>query len=329
MKKIFALFLALCMMAAVLPVFADSVETGSETAAAEEIAELSLDEQLESIMGSEGTTEDKASGIITMIVGLKDRFAGNGNALSAVISSLLEKLKGLIQPGEEGLLDLLSGLKDKLAGAVGSLDIKGILSDIFGKIDLSGLNGIGDTLNGFFGGGKEEGGLDLSGLNGLGDMISGFLGGGEDSLDLEKILEEIENTDVSEDDGETLAETIERLNREDEAETGDGVPGKIKAESIEEFYGQWQETRFIFMGTEYDASEYNEGVYIGENTYYITEDGVKSEDYRFPETAELTLRDGILKVCAEGNWSTFVLTENGELALPSSSMTVYYKRVEE
>ena len=75
-------------------------------------------------------------------------------------------------------------------------------------------------------------------------------------------------------------------------------------------------------------SEYNEGVFIGENTYYVTQDGQKSPDYQFPETAELTIVNGILKINSDGHWSNFVLTEDGSLIEPSGTLMICFIRAE-
>jgi hypothetical protein len=130
------------------------------------------------------------------------------------------------------------------------------------------------------------------------------------------------------DDGETLEETMKRLNEEAKAETGDGVPGKKEAKSVEEFYGQWKDSKFTLLGEDYDMSEYNEGVFIGENTYYVTLNGEKSPDYLYPETAELSIGNGILKVNSDGHWTNFVLTEDGSMVQPSGTIQIYFVRAE-
>ena len=76
-------------------------------------------------------------------------------------------------------------------------------------------------------------------------------------------------------------------------------------------------------------SEYNEGVFIGENTYYVTQDGQKSPDYQFPETAELTIVNGILKINSDGHWTTYVMTNSGEIVLSGSSLLCYFSRVDQ
>ena len=75
-------------------------------------------------------------------------------------------------------------------------------------------------------------------------------------------------------------------------------------------------------------SEYDEGAFIGENTYYVTVDGLKSPDYLFPETAELTIANGILKINSDGHWNNFVMTQSGEIVNPSGSILIYYARAE-
>ena len=123
---------------------------------------------------------------------------------------------------------------------------------------------------------------------------------------------------------------MERLNQEAEADTGENVPNKIAAESVEEFYGTWTETKFSFLGEEYDASEFGEGIVIGENTFYVTENGEKAGDYQYSENVEMFIRDGVLKTKSEeGHWTTFVLTGDGEIVMSGSSLLFYYVRAGE
>lgn len=315
MKKFIVLILTLCVLAFAFPAFAAPVleEGGSK-----------LEDQVAAIMDGEESTEDKASALIALIDNLKDSFTGTDTEFSAVLDSLDEKVQGLIGPAEEGLGDLVSGIKDTLAG-IGEIDLGGLLGGLFGGIagdtdSESGNEGtdLGSILSGLFGGTGDENGsesengdLDLNSL--LGDLFG-------DS--------DLEDEDVSEDD-EDIAETIERLNKEAELETGEDVPNKKAAESVEEFYGEWIETKFYFNGEEYDMSDFSEGVHIAEDSYYFTEDGEKSTDYMRPEKAELSILEGALKVQVEGNWTTFVLTEDGELVMVDSSMMTYFVPVEE
>ena len=62
--------------------------------------------------------------------------------------------------------------------------------------------------------------------------------------------------------------------------------------------------------------------------YYITQGGEKSPDYTYPETAELTIRDGVLKINSDGHWTTYVMTNSGEIVLSGSSLLCYFKRSE-
>lgn len=131
------------------------------------------------------------------------------------------------------------------------------------------------------------------------------------------------------DDEEDLAETMERLNRDAEADTGENVPDKKLVESVEEFYGHWKETKFVFNNEEYDMSDGEEGAFFSENTYYITQNGEKSPDYVYSETAELTIRDGVLKINSDGHWTTYVMTNSGEIVLSGGSLLCYFRRVDQ
>ena len=62
---------------------------------------------------------------------------------------------------------------------------------------------------------------------------------------------------------------------------------------------------------------------------YITQNGEKSPDYLHPETAELTIRDGVLKVNSDGNWTTYVMTNSGDIVMTGSSFLVYFSRVDQ
>ena len=290
MRKFLAVILALCMAMTVLPVFAEPAE--------EESGSGKLEEILAGILGGEGSLQEKAAALIEQLSGLKEKFAGKDKEFSAFLSSLSQKLKDLIKPGEEALGSLLSGIKEMFAGG-SDMDLGGILSGLFS----GGESDLGDKLGSLFGGS----GFDLSGI--LGDSGEG-------------------SEESSEEDDEELYAMLDEMNRQAEAATGEGVPNWKPAESVEEFYGDWMETKYIYDGQEYDMSEYNEGVYIAENTYYTTVDGKKSEDYLYPETAELSITDGVLKVNSDGYWTALALTEDGELVLIGSSMLFYFARVE-
>ena len=151
---------------------------------------------------------------------------------------------------------------------------------------------------------------------GLGSLLGGLLGGGTTG-------------EAATGDEEDIEATIEKLNREAEADTGENVPDRKQAESVEEFYGHWKETKYVFNNEEIDAGDFGEGAYIAENTYYITMNGEKSPDYFYPETAELTIRDGVLKINSDGHWTTYVMTNSGEIVLSGSSLLCYFSRVDQ
>ena len=111
---------------------------------------------------------------------------------------------------------------------------------------------------------------------------------------------------------------------------GGNPVNKKEAAGIEEFYGDWISTR-MYVGTEETAKdESNEGVHIDANGWYFTLDGAKDPAYDMPETAELKLEDGELKAQDGELWTTFVLTEEGELVLGGEGiLEIYYVRVTE
>ena len=259
MKKTIALVLALCLLAAALPVIAESPR---ET------------RMIGSGLG--GKLSD-------MLGGLKDKIKE-----SKAGSALYKLIDGLKDKGGEAAAKLVSKLKELLSK---------VLKDPTGKIAALLLKA------------KEK--LD----SGNGSELEALLGG--------------DTGETAPEDDEDIAETLERLNREAEADTGDSVPDKKPVESVEEFYGHWTETKIDFDGTEIDMSDEGEGAYFAENTYYITQNGEKSPDYLHPETAELTIRDGVLKVNSDGNWTTYVMTNSGDIVMTGSSFLVYFSRVDQ
>lgn len=257
-----------------------------------------LGDLLSGLMGGSESGEGKEGGLGDLLSGLMGG-EGKEGGLGSQLSGLVEELK---KEGKEKISQLSSKLKGKameiLLKELANPDSK--LAGLLGK----------------FAAGKDKSSDDSAGL----ESLLGALLVGSSSTPAE-------GAETAE-DSETLEETLERLNKEAEAETGDSVPNKKNAQSVEEFYGQWKESKFILLGEAYDMSEYDEGAFIGENTYYVTLEGKKSPDYPYPETAELTLSNGILKINSDGHWSNFVLTEDGEMVEPSGSMLIYFVRAE-
>ena len=236
-----------------------------------------------------------------------------GSGLAELLSGLLGEAGEKLKESDAG--SALSGLlnelkKDDGEGASGLLSkVKDLLSKVL-KDPTGKFAALLDKIKGKLGGGNAG---DLGDLEGL---LGGLLGGGTSG-------------GAAPEDDEDIEETMARLNKEAEEDTGENVPDKKAAESVEEFYGQWKETKFVLNNEEYDMSDVGEGAYIAENTYYITTDGVKSPDYTYPETAELTIRDGVLKINSDGHWTTYVMTNSGEIVLSGSSLLCYFSRVDQ
>ena len=214
--------------------------------------------------------------------------ADDDSGLGSLLFKVAEKLE---KKGKEEASKLGSALKEKIENELENPDseLSELLSDLTEDLAKGEDSDLGMLLDALLGGGTAEGTV-------------------EDDESIEAILEE--------------------LNREAEAETGDGVPGKKNAESMEEFYGLWRQSKYILFGEETEINEYDEGVFIGENTYYITRDGERDTDYPVPETVDMTLRNGILKINYDRNWVNFVLTEDGEMVQPGSTLLLYYVRAE-
>ena len=256
-----------------------------------------LGDLLSGLMGGSESGEGKEGGLGDLLSGLLGG-EGKEGGLGSQLSGLVEELK---KEGKEKISQLTSKLKGKamevLLKELANPDSK--LAALLAKLAA----------------GKKDGSDDSAGI---GSLLGALFGGGSTPD---------EGAETAE-DGETLEETLDRLNKEAEAETGDSVPDKKNAQSVEDFYGLWKESKFVLLGEDYDMSEYDEGVFIGENTYYVTLEGKKSPDYLFPEAAELTLSNGILKINSDGHWSNFVLTEDGSIVQPSGTMLFYYVRAE-
>ena len=310
MKKIVALMLVLCMMLAAFPVFAES--EGGAVPSGSGLGDL-ISGFLGGSESGEGT-DSGLGGLISGFLGGSENSEGKEGSLKDLISGFL----GGSESGEGkegGLRSKLSGLAEKLkeeakeaASALGAKLKEKVLKEL--SDPDSKLSSLVTKLAASL---AKSDKMDVSSLLGL------LAGGSKSTGDM---------AGETADEGETLEETIERLNKEAEAETGDSVPGKKAARSVEEFYGLWKETKFTLLGEDYDMSEYGEGAFIGENTYYVTLDGQKSPDYLFPETAELSIANGILKVNSDGHWSNFVLTEDGSMVQTSGSILIYYVRAE-
>ena len=264
-------------------------------AVAESADGTSLDDMLTDIMKSEDSSEGKTSRLLTLISDLKNQFTGHKAEFSVLLTKLGQKLENLLGSEGKDLGALVSGLKDKLAG-ISDIDLSGLVSGLKDKLGGDGDSGLGSLLGGLFGNSGSEDG----------------------------------NSEWTEEDEKEFNDTIDRMNKEAEAATGENVPNRRAAESIDEFYGTWTETKYIFNGEDYDMSDCGEGVFIAENTYYITVNGEKDPEYFYPETAELSLRDGVLKVKrGEDNWTTYVLTEDGSLVMVCSSFLAYFTRTGE
>ena len=289
MKKILALVLALCMMLTALPVFAETAESESE---------FSLDGMFENVLNEDRSTEGKTFKLLQLFSVLKEKLAGKGEAFSVIVSSLVDKLLSKLDDG--GIIStLLTLLKSKLAG-----------SDTDRSLGGSGEGGgLGDMLGGLLGGSGEGG--DMSGLT---DLLGGFLGGSET---------EGESVWTEEDEAELQA-MADEMNEKVKNETGGRIANKKEVAGIEEFYGDWACTRFNFDGTDYDMLDSGVGVFIGENTAYITENGAKASDNTFADTVEMTLENNVLKVLSDGKWTAYCLTEDGELVDLGASLLFYY-----
>ena len=182
---------------------------------------------------SAGETAPSGSGLEDLLSGLMNGSEG-AEGKEGGLSDLLSGLMGGSESGEGkegGLGSMLSGLAEKLkteatkaASALGSKLKEKLLKELSDPDSkLSGLLS------------KLTAGLAKSGKADVTSLLGSLLGGSDKS------------TEGTAEEGETLEETLERLNKEAEAETGDSVPGKKAAKSVEEFYGQWKESKFTLQ----------------------------------------------------------------------------------
>lgn len=236
--------------------------------------------------------------------------APKGSGLGELLSGLLNEAEKKIKESDAG--SKLFGLLDELKKNVGekASELMPKLKELMSKALKDPTGKFAALLSKI----KEE--LGSGDSAGLESLLGGLLGGGTTG-------------EAATGDEEDLAETIEKMNREAEADTGENVPDRKQAESVEEFYGHWKETKYVFNNEEIDAGDFGEGAYIAENTYYITMSGEKSPDYFYPETAELTIRDGVLKINSDGHWTTYVMTNSGEIVMSGSSLLCYFSRVDQ
>ena len=259
---------------------------------------------------STGETAPKGSGLGELLSGLlneAEKKIKESDAGSKLFG-LLDEAKKRIKESDAG--SKLFGLLDELKKNVGekASELMPKLKELMSKALKDPTGKFAALLSKI----KEK--LGSGDSAGLESLLGGLLGGNAPA-------------ESAPEDEEDLAETIERLNREAEADTGENVPDRKPAESVEEFYGHWTETKFVFNNEDIDVSDSGEGAFIGENTYYITMNGEKSPDYFYPETAELTIRDGVLKINSDGHWTTYVMTNSGEIVLSGSSLLCYFSRV--
>ena len=260
MKKILALVLVLCMMAAALPVLAES---GDESGSG-------LSGLLSGLMGGEG----EFSSLLKILSGLKTRLQGNKAILSGIVSMLKPKLESLLggsgEGSEGGLGSILSGLTDKLGG---------------GELNLDSL-------------------------------LGGLLGGGDAGM--------------SEEEAAEYAKELEAHNQEVLADTGDSVPNRKIAESLDEFYGSWTYTKFVTPESELEMNDSGIGLVFGENTFYYTIDGELSSDTGLPpEVTEMKLDSGLLKLLINELWTEYALTQDGQLVEITGESMSYYVRAAE
>lgn len=259
---------------------------------------------------SAGETAPKGPGLGELLGGLlseaekKIKESEAGSKLFELLDEAEKKIK------ESDAGSKLSGLLDELKKGVGekASELMPKLKELMSRVLKDPTGKFAVLLSKI----KEK--LGSGDSAGLGSLLGGLLGGGTTG-------------EAATGDEEDIEATIEKLNREAEADTGENVPDRKPAESVEEFYGHWKETKYVFNNEEIDAGDFGEGAYIAENTYYITMNGEKSPDYFYPETAELTIRDGVLKINSDGHWTTYVMTNSGEIVLSGSSLLCYFSRV--
>ena len=100
---------------------------------------------------------------------------------------------------------------------------------------------------------------------------------------------------------------------------------KKEAAAIEDFYGEWVESKLYIGEEETDMATATSGLRVNENGAFFTENGEIDTSYNYPEKMVMKLENGELMVQDGEDWTAFTLTQDGELVLGAGlSIQIYY-----
>jgi hypothetical protein len=351
MKKVFALILVVCMLLTSVSVFAETKEKtsadsglgdllsglmgGSDSSDSQGLGDLlgglmggsdsgdskGLSDLLGGLMG--GSDSGDSKGLGSLLGGL---MGGSDSGDSKGLGSLLGSLMGGSEDGK-GLSGLIASLKKELqeGGKLSALvnvlkeqlkDPKSKLSSLLAKLKNAGEADLGTLLGGLLGGG-----VDLGSLLGGGDK--GTKANPETKSDSsDNTMPEL----TPEEEADLEAAFMELATLFDKAAESEPHPvTKKEAAKVEDFYGDWAESKLYIGDEETDLANGNEGLLVNENGAFFTENGEISKDYDFPEKMEMKLEKGELLVSDGQDWMTYTLTEDGSLVLGAgTSIQIHY-----
>lgn len=321
MKKLIALFLVLCMTLTAVSVFAESAPSTSS----------GLGDLLGGLLSSSGEGSGDGAGLGSLLGGLLSSSGEGSGEGSGKISDLLGGLLGGSGSGEGSgkISALIAGLKEQLKDPNGKLG--SLVNALKSKLSSAGSADLGSLLGSLLGGSgstKGTGGADAGELAAL----LGSLSGGSDST---KAAEGAEGAEAPaegssemtpEEQAELEAAFAELAAIFEKANNSEPRPvNKKEAAAIEDFYGEWVESKLYIGEEETDMATATSGLRVNENGAFFTENGEIDTSYNYPEKMVMKLENGELMVQDGEDWTPFTLTQDGELVLGAGlSIQIYY-----
>ena len=319
MKKLIALFLVLCMTLTAVSVFAESAPSTSS----------GLGDLLGGLLSSSGEGSGDGAGLGSLLGGL---LSGSGDGAGEGSGKLSELLGGLLGGSGEGsgkISALIAGLKEQLKDPNGKLG--SLVNALKSKLSSAGSADLGSLLGSLLGGSgstKGTGGADAGELAALLGSLSG-------SSDSTKAAEGAEGAEAPaegssemtpEEQAELEAAFAELAAIFEKANNSEPRPvNKKEAAAIEDFYGEWVESKLYIGEEETDMATTTSGLRVNENGAFFTENGEIDTSYNYPEKMVMKLENGELMVQDGEDWTAFTLTQDGELVLGAGlSIQIYY-----
>ena len=319
MKKLIALFLVLCMTLTAVSVFAESAPSTSS----------GLGDLLGGLLSSSGKGSGDGAGLGSLLGGL---LSGSGDGAGEGSGKLSELLGGLLGGSGEGsgkISALIAGLKEQLKDPNGKLG--SLVNALKSKLSSAGSADLGSLLGSLLGGSgstKGTGGADAGELAALLGSLSG-------SSDSTKAAEGAEGAEAPaegssemtpEEQAELEAAFAELAAIFEKANNSEPRPvNKKETAAIEDFYGEWVESKLYIGEEETDMATATSGLRVNENGAFFTENGEIDTSYNYPEKMVMKLENGELMVQDGEDWTAFTLTQDGELVLGAGlSIQIYY-----